>query len=141
MDAFCHLTGGGKSSADGNNEVFVKTVNISQKKKTEALREKLEAQKEKRRIQNKLRSFGCNLMAPEKMFLHSFTICFSISRDVKGLAESDSDEDVGSWVSKNRKIGEEKRKAEHRVRFRFFVLMLKMHLFVIIVSQIYNLIK
>ncbi|KAG1700066.1 U4/U6.U5 tri-snRNP-associated protein 1 [Nymphon striatum] len=81
---------GASTSADGIQEVFVKTENMSTKKKTEALREKLAAQKEKRRIQSKMRK-------------------------VKGLADSDSD-DNSSWVNKSRKLEKEKLLAAERAK-------------------------
>ncbi|XP_076314361.1 U4/U6.U5 tri-snRNP-associated protein 1-like isoform X2 [Tachypleus tridentatus] len=90
----------GLEQADGDNdgeeedrkEVFVKTENISDKKKEETMREKLKIQKEKRKIADKLSK-------------------------TKGLGESDSEgEDVLSWVKKSRELQEEREKADKRAK-------------------------
>lgn len=65
-------------------------VNLSTKQKAEKLRQKLEQRKDKRAIDEKLQK-------------------------VKGLADESSDEDASAWVSKSRKIAEEKAKAAKRV--------------------------
>ncbi|GIY28552.1 hypothetical protein CDAR_409551 [Caerostris darwini] len=73
-------------------EIFVKTENISEKKKSENLREKLKVVKEKRAIEEKLRK-------------------------TKGLADSDSeDESAAAWVKKHQKIINEKEEAEKRAK-------------------------
>ncbi|XP_076341823.1 U4/U6.U5 tri-snRNP-associated protein 1-like [Tachypleus tridentatus] len=83
----------GLEQADGDNdgeeedrkEVFVKTENISDKKKEETMREKLKIQKEKRKIADKLSK-------------------------TKGLGESDSEgEDVLSWVKKSESCRKERK--------------------------------
>ena len=74
----------GAKSTD--NEVFVKTESITEKKKQEKIRERLETFRDKRKINKKLKS-------------------------VKKLAAQDDDEDVSSWVNKSRKLQEEKAKA------------------------------
>lgn len=56
----------------------------------EKLREKIAAQREKRRLKEKLSS-------------------------VKTLADSDSDDDALAWVSKNRKLTKERQEAEKKV--------------------------
>lgn len=73
-------------------EVFVKTENISDIKKSEALREKLKVTKEKRAIEEKLRK-------------------------TKGVAESDSEEEsAADWVVKHQKLMQEKERAERRAK-------------------------
>ena len=72
-------------------EVFVKTENISEKQKAEKLRERLEIQRNKRKITEKF-------------------------RQIKGLAESDSEEEASDWVIKNRQIEEEKARAQKRAQ-------------------------
>lgn len=67
-------------------------VNLSTKQKAEKLRYKLEQRKDKRAIDDKLQK-------------------------VKGLADESSDEDAHAWVSKSRKIAEEKAKAAKRVKW------------------------
>ncbi|XP_054714322.1 U4/U6.U5 tri-snRNP-associated protein 1-like [Uloborus diversus] len=73
-------------------EVFVKTENISEVKRSEALREKLKVIKEKRKIEEKLKK-------------------------TKGVADSDSeDESAAAWVVKHHKILQEKEMAEKRAK-------------------------
>nr|XP_015910783.2 U4/U6.U5 tri-snRNP-associated protein 1 isoform X2 [Parasteatoda tepidariorum] len=73
-------------------EIFVKTENINEKKKSEALRKKLKVTKAKRKIENKL-------------------------RNTKGIAVSDSeDESAASWVIKHQKLLQEKEAAEKRAK-------------------------
>lgn len=72
--------------------MFVKTENISEKKEAEKIRERIQQQREKRKIQEKLKR-------------------------IKGLAQSDSDEeDAAAWVTKSKKLQEEKQKAAQRAR-------------------------
>jgi U4/U6.U5 tri-snRNP-associated protein 1 len=79
-----------EGSYEKRGEVFVKTENISDKKETDKIKERLSAQREKRRIMDKLSK-------------------------TKGLADSDSEEeDVVSWVDKSRQL--EKLKAEEKER-------------------------
>ncbi|GBM59200.1 U4/U6.U5 tri-snRNP-associated protein 1 [Araneus ventricosus] len=73
-------------------EVFVKTENLSEKKKAEDLREKLRIIKEKRAIEEKLRK-------------------------TKGIADSDSeDESPAAWVIKHQRLMQEKLEAEKRAK-------------------------
>ncbi|KAG8180023.1 hypothetical protein JTE90_026627 [Oedothorax gibbosus] len=73
-------------------EVFVKTENLSEKRKSEALREKLRVAKEKRAIEDKLKK-------------------------TKGLADSDSeDESAATWVTKHQKMLQEKEAADKRAK-------------------------
>ncbi|XP_055949942.1 U4/U6.U5 tri-snRNP-associated protein 1-like isoform X2 [Argiope bruennichi] len=73
-------------------EVFVKTENLSEKKKAEDLREKLRVIKEKRAIEEKLRK-------------------------TKGIADSDSeDESSAAWVLKHQRLMQEKLEAEKRAK-------------------------
>jgi U4/U6.U5 tri-snRNP-associated protein 1 len=60
----------------------------NEKTECEILREKIQARKEKRKIEEKLKR-------------------------IKTLAESDEDDDARNWVEKSRKIAEEKEKAKH----------------------------
>lgn len=59
------------------------------------IKEKLNTWREKRKIETKLSK-------------------------VKGLGESDSEDDARTWIDKNRKLQMEKKKAEERVRFCIF---------------------
>lgn len=70
-------------------EVFIRTENISEKKQAEKIRERLQTQKERRKIAEKLKT-------------------------VKGLADSDSDDDTVSWIERSRQI--EKAKAEAKAK-------------------------
>ncbi|GFS60678.1 hypothetical protein NPIL_117051 [Nephila pilipes] len=73
-------------------EVFVKTENLSEKKRSEDLREKLKVIKEKRAIEEKLKK-------------------------TKGIADSDSeDESAADWVLKHQRLMEEKKEAEKRAK-------------------------
>lgn len=72
-------------------EVFVRTENMKDIKKAEMLREKLQVNKERRKILEKL-------------------------RNVKGLGESDSEDDASKWVEKSRKLQEEKDQANKRAK-------------------------
>ncbi|KAK6753548.1 hypothetical protein RB195_012877 [Necator americanus] len=76
---------------DGLEFRHKKPENWSEKKKDAELKEKLEVAKKKRIIYEKLLS-------------------------EKGLAESDSDDDTSEWVTKMRKIEEEKKRAEERAK-------------------------
>ncbi|XP_005100515.1 U4/U6.U5 tri-snRNP-associated protein 1 [Aplysia californica] len=72
--------------------VHAPPINLAQKKKTEALKEKMTNRKTQREIQSKLGK-------------------------VKGLGESDSDEDnTSSWVIKSRKLQKERDMAEKRAK-------------------------
>lgn len=64
--------------------------NISQQRQANKVRDKIQNQREKRRLEEKLL--------------------------VKGLAESDSDEDAEQWVEKTKRLAEQKALAEKRVR-------------------------
>lgn len=76
----------------GKQEVFVKTENISKKEEAEKLKDKLTTLKEKRIITSKLSK-------------------------IKGLAESDSEEETAAkWVAKSRKLQEEKELADKRAK-------------------------
>lgn len=73
-------------------EVFVPAENISERKRAEKLREKIETQKEKHRMMNKLKS-------------------------VKRLADSDEeDESALEWYQKQKKLEKEKRLAEQKAK-------------------------
>nr|XP_042895222.1 U4/U6.U5 tri-snRNP-associated protein 1 isoform X2 [Parasteatoda tepidariorum] len=86
------LEDGDKEISKPAAEIFVKTENISEKKKSEALREKLKVTKEKRKIESKL-------------------------RNTKGIADTDSeDESAASWVIKHQKLLQEKKAAEKRAK-------------------------
>ena len=78
---------------DGMEFVHKAAESWTQKKASEKLKEKLEARTQKRVIQSKVLK-------------------------TKGLADSDSEEEgVASWVEKNRKLEEERKKAEQKVGF------------------------
>ncbi|KAK7483539.1 hypothetical protein BaRGS_00025213 [Batillaria attramentaria] len=80
------------SKSSENQDVHVPAINLSEKKRTEKLREKMSTMKEKRTIQSKLGA-------------------------VKGLGESDSEDDNAVfWVKKNRKLQKEKELAEKRAK-------------------------
>ena len=89
------LEDGSEKAADGDDsydkrpEVFVKTDNISDKIEAEKVKERVSVVREKRKYAEKLRS-------------------------TKTLADSDSEEDVVSWVEKQREL--EKRKAEQKIK-------------------------
>ncbi|GFY78125.1 hypothetical protein TNIN_62102 [Trichonephila inaurata madagascariensis] len=73
-------------------EVFVKTENLSEKKKSEDLRERLKVMKEKRTIEEKLKK-------------------------TKGVADSDSEEEsAAAWVLKHQRLVQEKKEAEKRAK-------------------------
>jgi len=77
---------------DGTAFKHVPAESITDKKKSEKLREKIEKRKKQRDIDNKLKK-------------------------VKGLGESDSDDDgIKNWVKKSRKIEAQKKKAAKRER-------------------------
>ena len=79
-----------EASYEKRGEVFVKTENISDKMETEKIKERLSAQRDKRRILDKLTK-------------------------TKGLADSsDEDEEAVSWVEKSRQL--ERLKAEQKAR-------------------------
>lgn len=81
---------GAKSSE--NQDVHVPAINLSEKRRSEKLREKMATMKEKRTIQSKLGA-------------------------VKGLGESDSEnESTSHWVKKNRKLLKEKELAAKRAK-------------------------
>ena len=75
--------------SDGTRFHHKPAKNITEDKKSEKIREKLEKRKKRRDIDSKL------------------------SR-VKGLGESDGEDDVKSWVKRSRKIHKEKAKAERK---------------------------
>ncbi|XP_033733717.1 U4/U6.U5 tri-snRNP-associated protein 1-like [Pecten maximus] len=75
----------GEKKAD--EDVHKPAISITQEKQTEKLREKMERMKEKRRLNEKL-------------------------SNVKTLGDSDSEDDMVSWVRKNRKAQKEKERAE-----------------------------
>lgn len=87
---------GSKTQSDGKKkddlgEFYHKPAeNLQQKAQQEKIRNKLAEAKEKRQLHNKYAK-------------------------VKTLGESDTDDDVESWINKNRKIGEAKKEAEKRV--------------------------
>lgn len=81
----------GDANEDERKEVFVKTENMQDKVEAQKLREKITANREKRKIADKY-------------------------REIKGLGDSDEDDDALRWVQKSRKIQEEKKKAEQRAR-------------------------
>ncbi|XP_064600247.1 U4/U6.U5 tri-snRNP-associated protein 1-like [Liolophura sinensis] len=83
-------TGNGATKAE-DEDVHVPAINLSELRQTQKLREKMDLQKEKRRISSKL------------------------SR-VKTLGESDSDDDAKNWVKKSRKLEKEKAMAEKRAK-------------------------
>ncbi|RWS28599.1 U4/U6.U5 tri-snRNP-associated protein 1-like protein [Leptotrombidium deliense] len=75
--------------SEPTKEIFVKTESLSEKQKTEKLKDRLNTMKEKRKIAEKLRS-------------------------VKGLADDNEEDDLLSWVEKSRKLEEEKLKAKKK---------------------------
>ncbi|KAH6926014.1 hypothetical protein HPB50_012953 [Hyalomma asiaticum] len=79
------------ANEDERKEVFVKTENMQDKVEAQKLREKITANREKRKIAEKY-------------------------REIKGLGDSDEDDDALRWVQKSRKLQEEKQKAEQRAR-------------------------
>lgn len=74
-----------------DGDVHKPAVNITAQKETDKFKEKMERMKEKRKLNQKLSK-------------------------VKTLGESDSDDDVSSWVKKSRKIQTEKEQAEKRAK-------------------------
>lgn len=79
----------GDDSYDKRPEVFVKTDNISDKLEAEKVRERIAVVKEKRKFADKLRA-------------------------TKALADSDSEDDVVSWVQKSRDL--ERQKADQKAK-------------------------
>ncbi|VDN56019.1 unnamed protein product [Dracunculus medinensis] len=75
---------------DGMQYVHKAAEHIGDKKRAEEMREKLQVMREKRKLHDKLSK-------------------------VKGLADSDSDDDTSSWVTKTRELEEQRRRAEERV--------------------------
>ena len=73
--------------SDGSRFKHKPAENITEAKKSEKIREKLEKRKKKRDIDSKLAK-------------------------VKGLGESDGEDDIKSWVKRSRKIHKAKAKAE-----------------------------
>lgn len=77
---------------DDWGEFYHKPAGVfNEKTEVELLREKIAAKREKRKIEEKLAR-------------------------IKTLGESDSDDDANAWVNKNRKIEEEKKKAQIRAK-------------------------
>ncbi|KAL1447956.1 hypothetical protein MTO96_006530 [Rhipicephalus appendiculatus] len=81
----------GDANEEERKEVFVKTENMQDKVEAQKLRDKITANREKRKITEKY-------------------------REIKGLGESDEDDDALRWVQKSRKLHEEKQKAEQRAK-------------------------
>uniref|UniRef100_L7M9S3 Uncharacterized protein n=1 Tax=Rhipicephalus pulchellus TaxID=72859 RepID=L7M9S3_RHIPC len=81
----------GDANEDERKEVFVKTENMQEKVEAQKLRDKITTNREKRKITEKY-------------------------REIKGLGESDEDDDALRWVQKSRKLQEEKQKAEQRAK-------------------------
>ncbi|CAN8031451.1 unnamed protein product, partial [Ixodes persulcatus] len=79
-----------EDQTEKRQEVFVKTENIHDKLEVQKLREKIAANRDKRRVQDKY-------------------------RDVKSLGDGD-DDDALLWVRKSRKLQEERQKAEKRAK-------------------------
>ncbi|XP_067943519.1 U4/U6.U5 tri-snRNP-associated protein 1-like [Watersipora subatra] len=73
------------------DDIHKPAVNIADVKRTEKLKEKMAVAKDKRKLNQKLGK-------------------------VKGLADSDSDDDVSKWVKKQKKIDKEKKAAEERAK-------------------------
>ncbi|XP_075555996.1 U4/U6.U5 tri-snRNP-associated protein 1 [Dermacentor variabilis] len=80
-----------EDEGEKRKEVFVKTENMQEKVEAQKLREKITANREKRKIAEKY-------------------------REMKGLGDSDEDDDALQWVRKSRKLQEEKEKAEKRAK-------------------------
>ncbi|XP_064483898.1 U4/U6.U5 tri-snRNP-associated protein 1-like [Ornithodoros turicata] len=81
-----------EEQTEKRKEVFIKTENIQDKLQVEKLREKIAANREKRKFQKRY-------------------------QDVKTIAESDEDlDDALAWVRKSRKLHEEKAKAAKRAK-------------------------
>ncbi|XP_003744357.2 U4/U6.U5 tri-snRNP-associated protein 1 [Galendromus occidentalis] len=78
-----------KKGSGENNEIFVRTENISDKKEAEAFREKLRSLRDKQKIKEK---YG----------------------KVKTLADGDEDDDAEKWIEKSRKLQQDKAKAAAR---------------------------
>lgn len=76
---------------DSNEFIHKPATNIREKLQVEKLREKIAAQREKRRLKEKLSS-------------------------VKTLGDSDSEDDALAWVSKNRKLTKERQEAEKKAK-------------------------
>uniref|UniRef100_A0A131YC32 Putative catalytic step 2 spliceosome n=1 Tax=Ixodes ricinus TaxID=34613 RepID=A0A131YC32_IXORI len=79
-----------EDQTEKRQEVFVKTENIHDKLEVQKLREKIAANRDKRRVHDKY-------------------------RDVKSLGDGD-DDDALLWVRKSRKLQEERQKAEKRAK-------------------------
>lgn len=71
-------------------------LNNNDKVRAQKLREKIGTQKEKRQIESNLSK-------------------------TKALGDCDSDDDTQAWIIKSRQLEEEKKKAEKRVIFRYFI--------------------
>ncbi|VDM96675.1 unnamed protein product [Thelazia callipaeda] len=76
---------------DGMEFVHKKAEHLGDKKKAEEIREKLQVARHKRKLYEKVLK-------------------------VKGLADSDSEEGASAWVEKNRKLEEERKRAEERAK-------------------------
>lgn len=98
-----------KSSNSDENFVHKPAVNITEKKRTEQVLEKLSLQKEKRMLQEKFRYVYSRLYT-----FNRFRLIFVFS--ATSTLASESAESATSWVEKMRKTEEEKRKAAARVR-------------------------
>lgn len=87
-------TGNDGKIKDDLGEFYHKpAASLSAKTKQEKLKQKLSEHREKRHLENKLSK-------------------------VKLLGESDSEDDVESWVDKNRRLQNERKEAEKRVRLK-----------------------
>lgn len=81
-----------EDEGEKRKEVFVKTENMQEKAEAQKLREKITANREKRKITEKY-------------------------REVRGLGDKEEeDDDALAWVRKSRKLQEEKQKAEKRAK-------------------------
>lgn len=89
---------GGKKKDDLGEFYHKPAENWADKAEREKLRTKLAEHKEKRQLHHRLSK-------------------------VKGLGDSDSEEDVGNWVDKNRKIAKAKLEAQKRVIFIIGVII------------------
>lgn len=88
------------------------TDNIAAKQKSDKLKAKLAERKEKRALEAKLAK-------------------------VKRLADDSDDESAAVWVKKNRKMTEERLKAEKKVRLQTFYTMIKDQTCVLIITFYY----
>lgn len=89
----------GKRKDDYGEFYHKPATNIADKQRQEKLKAKIADHREKRSLENKLAK-------------------------TKALGESDSDDDVTSWVYKNRKLQSDKRDAEKRVLHNTLIKML-----------------